>query len=342
MWLLLLMTAHAAPRVETADAWAGTTLVFSGLVTKYRPVGVEAEDGEQMEEADWGASCTAPAEPTRPRGESPPRFEAEEWPVKCISPVDGPVRCWDTSGPHDGKADPSLGTQAEWDAWVENNSLEIGSNLLATSTASFGVRMERSGRDEPEVVDGAAEFVLGCEGSGSYSVHLTRGDLSWVWDRTAEVTSGGVYSKTLDIKPYWSRDDKRLAVLESDRGGRHDGGPIPPTVRIHHASTTLLTVMAHPTEVSAEAFKRASTTVARDTGLVFQRSMNSKRLLQQSVVYFAEGYREQAEAAAKAVPGGATVERLTWRTHSKHARQSECQHLCGQPDLILELGTSVE
>jgi hypothetical protein len=123
------------------------------------------------------------------------------------------------------------------------------------------------------------------------------------------------------ISPYWL-DAERVLWLQEDEGGnpQRDGQHCEALISRGEAVVELLGEEALTKKVGADV----SAALARG-GFTTLRIARAQKARAQSVVYAAKGAEADAAALAALVPGGATVEALSWKSEAR---------------LVLALGTS--
>lgn len=122
-----------------------------------------------------------------------------------------------------------------------------------------------------------------------------------------------MYSRSIHVSPNWSADSRHIAILMNDPGGMHMRGPIPGKLETKLGHTALVTIMVHPSLDEAIG-KNAGYRIRGDAHLPFQRIEAAKTARENTVVYFAAGYEEQAKAVIGVLVGGGTTEALSWAT----------------------------
>jgi len=111
--------------------------------------------------------------------------------------------------------------------------------------------------------------------------------------------------------PYWSPDGRYIAWLLRSSTWEGMDGSVAMYVVIGSGGGARAQVLAAP-----DVLKQAGATVTKAVeaaGLTVVLVGKAQKPREQSVVYAAKGFEAAAKRAAAAVPGGATVEPLTWK-----------------------------
>jgi hypothetical protein len=139
---------------------------------------------------------------------------------------------------------------------------------------------------------------------------------------TAWLTVGGkkrpaatfmVAGRNGKVTPYWSPDGSRVAwVLEASAANPFSGEPMKVLVEFSGDGSKAVELLADEALLKQTAPKVAS--ALRKAGFPPARSGKAVKPREKSVVYAASGSEALAKQIAAAVPGGATVEALSWKT----------------------------
>lgn len=214
--------------------------------------------------------------------------------------------------PHADNKEP---LQADaWAIWLLNS----GGPLPAFSSRSTpsGVRLEvrRAERVRSEWHGASAQVV------GSYafvdavdpivSIGLSnRGEGFWtLYQRPIEVASVQD-SLELAVAGYWSADWRHVALSVERRELDTMWGTELPSLEVVLAPAAPLIGMLAPASVEGAVLDRVEAAV-RDLGPVQRAPAKAERAV--SVIYAATGYEADARAIASRIPGGATVEPMSW------------------------------
>lgn len=115
------------------------------------------------------------------------------------------------------------------------------------------------------------------------------------------------------VTPYWSPDGSRVAwVLEASAPNPFSGDPMKVLVEFSGNGSMAVELLADEALLKQIAPKVAS--ALRKAGFPPARSGKAVKPREKSVVYAASGSEAVAKQVAAAVPGGATVEPLSWKT----------------------------
>lgn len=128
---------------------------------------------------------------------------------------------------------------------------------------------------------------------------------------TFEQGIGATYTPTWSATPYWEPSGRRVAFLLEEDVEQTMRGPDGGNIEVH------VVPCAPRVEVLANVGQEAATGKAAEAvervGFAVVATGAAKTPRAASVVYAAEGHAEAAAQIAAAIPGGATVEKLTWR-----------------------------
>lgn len=286
MFLLLLSLAHAGDDVNLTEVlgWSGDRIVFKGThLISYAPRGKQIQDASDYEEDTWA--------------------------LICVDPMHGVRRCWqDGNADHPVPSDMPLATAAEWATWKSAHPVSKGTVSTARLGKTLGMRL--AGEDFGGWSENKASLHLGYDDEIQVWATLSKGDKSWEWD-LGEQQGGGMYSRSVNLTPYWSANSKSIALLLNDPGGMHMRGPIPGELDTRIARTALVTLMAHESLDDSVA-RWAGRALAQELGLGFQRVEPAKKARDSHVVYYAEGWKSDADAIVSVLGGSA--EPLSWKS----------------------------
>jgi hypothetical protein len=115
------------------------------------------------------------------------------------------------------------------------------------------------------------------------------------------------------ITPYWSPDGRRIAWLVDN--GSHPCGMASCTdisAIIGSTGGANVQILAE-NKILSKVARPAAAAVAK-AGLTPAFVGKALKARDRSVVYFGDGFKEHADKIAAALPGGATVEKLSWKT----------------------------
>jgi hypothetical protein len=162
-----------------------------------------------------------------------------------------------------------------------------------------GASVQIVGSCETDAPDPVATFALSNGGEGSWPLHRqpTKAALA---QEPIELTGSG----------RWSADGRRVAlIVERPELPTMWALWLPELDVVLSLATPLIGVLA-PASLEAAAVDRVDAAL-RDLGLIQRAPAKAER--QVSVVYAASGYEADAAVIASRIPGGATVEPLSWR-----------------------------
>lgn len=211
-------------------------------------------------------------------------------------------------------ADDKQPLQADaWAMWL----LDSGGILPALSrSAPSGVRIEvRSAQRVRSEWRGAQAQVVGSYDSVDAADPIVSfglsngGDGSWpLYQRPVEVASVQE-SLELAVAGYWSADGRRVALSVERREIETMWGTKLPSLDVVLAPAAPLIGVLAPASVEGAVVDRVEAAVC-DLGPVQRAPAKAERAV--SVIYAATGYEADASAIASRIPGGATVEPLSW------------------------------
>ncbi|MBN2801250.1 MAG: hypothetical protein JXX28_19070 [Deltaproteobacteria bacterium] len=219
---------------------------------------------------------------------------------------------WRLSGeyPDFQKVHPAPEAEA-WKKW------SAGHPLHAPATAPSGLQL----RVNPTGPKGT--WSLSPEGDGVQLTHeqigedipiahiglSNDGDGFWELWTTPFPFSAWSMSATATARPSFSHDGRRVAVLFQTDGAVTMRGAIHGNLDVMLFDAAPLTSILAPQSLPASATQAAKAALA---GMGALQTGPAKAARERSVVYYAEGFKPQAEAMAAKVPGGATVEAISW------------------------------
>lgn len=146
--------------------------------------------------------------------------------------------------------------------------------------------------------------------SASFTLSVEQGGQSLVsGDWRGE---GGAGSLNGEIKLCWSPDGKRVAwVVHRGSGMMRDEGDT--TVIVGPTRAPRIQLVADKSILDAAAARVAAALEGAGFVTTSSKASNEKTARKATVVYAAAGFEAAAASLAKAVPGGATVEKLDWK-----------------------------
>ncbi|MBX7097272.1 MAG: hypothetical protein K1X89_06155 [Myxococcaceae bacterium] len=151
----------------------------------------------------------------------------------------------------------------------------------------------------------------GCRSLLTFSV-VTDGKAQPVQTWWGEGPSAGMLSGT--VKPAWSPDGRRVAwVIHRNMGMVRDTAM--DLVKLSATSGPRVEVLADKS-IAEQAVPKVTEALGLK-GTFVANVGPAKKARDASVVYAAKGFEAQAKELAALVPGGATVEPLTWKTESE-------------------------
>lgn len=236
----------------------------------------------------------------------------------------------DGFGPEDKELQRKLAAWKMWpkkaafDKWLENHPLKQSTNVQSCASAKLVVELEDvlgyadtqpTGSWKNNVfsyqAEPAAVLELGVEVGGKYWKHgeLLQQRRRWTgsyevgisWSPNCDRIAWRVVSKSIDQDPtagMWDGGYYAAVV-----GSPFFVGPVGPNIH----------VMAHESAIGAlepvvDALGKA--------GLPAHRGPNALKARDKTVVYAWSGAKDEAGKVASLIPGGASVDKITWRTEA--------------------------
>ena len=175
-----------------------------------------------------------------------------------------------------------------------------------------------AGRTSPDGKATAEVVAEEMKGGGVWSTDRWRLGRESAWHLS--VARDGRTTKVAELSPgnyldvYWSPDGKFTAwvAVTNSRGMRDPGFQ---EIVVGTDGRPSIALVMDKDNVKAGLLKLAQTVTKAGFAVVSSGSASKPR--EKSVVFAAEGLEEQAKALAAVVPGGATVEKLTWKAAAR-------------------------
>jgi hypothetical protein len=184
--------------------------------------------------------------------------------------------------------------------------------LAATLQDTIPSRTSPDGKGKAEVVLVMKKGGGRWEGGRFVREARFESELRVVRDGISRV-SAVVTTSVTDVTPYWSPDGKRVAWL-IDEGSRQCGlaDCTQLSAVIGSAGGVNVQILADNAILSRVVRPVAKAVAA--AGLTPAFVGKALKAREKSAVYFGEGFKAQADQIAAALPGGASVEKLTWKS----------------------------
>lgn len=213
--------------------------------------------------------------------------------------------------PARGGKETELKTTEEWEKWLKQHPLAEEKQTGASSP---------DGKAQVEVKSKRGELK-----DGTWSAQETRGDSVQCSIKRGSETLPSLSFKTLvaggstragaSLEFAWSPDGKRVAFMYSAGSSKPNGMGDYETDDLNEVSidrTVGPRVQLVGKDVAQAAFDKTAAALEK-AGFVPTGQDSAQATREKSVVFAAKGSEAAAKAIAAVVPGGATVEALTWK-----------------------------
>jgi hypothetical protein len=200
----------------------------------------------------------------------------------------------------------SAGAPAAFDSWKKANPLTMTADRKSkTGTANIAVKL-----DEGSSAWKGSSIGWTVENSAKVSLSVTCGKVTNTGDLIEQEMSA-TYQPEWKATPYWDPAGRHVAFLMQEAVAKTMRGPEGGRSSIVLVPCgTRISVVA-PASAIAEQDKVAAALEKIGYNVVDLGPAKAKRAA--TVVYASAKHTAEAEALAKKIPGGATVEKLTWK-----------------------------
>lgn len=207
----------------------------------------------------------------------------------------------------------ALPNKQAFEAWLKQHPLKPGSGPSSPDgkrKASIRIEVVEEGDYPQEVTKEDGAYKLSVLSSGQV-IRLVVDDRSV---RTLRQQGVGMFDAQGSVRAYWSPDQKRVAWIVQRDDLQWMRGPIPGDASVVVTDAVGLRVSVVAPEVALDQVKAKVVPALKEAGFAPTNVAAALKARAQTVVYARKRRREDAKRIAEVVPGGATVEDLTWKT----------------------------